>query len=98
MIEFNQECPTSATVAFAIGAAMLAGQINYPPSSSPYEICQIGSTYSDYAEKLALNSNSEEEFVREVASFYNTLLQNQQRLGPEFERAIFDDLEELYEA
>lgn len=36
-------------------------------------------------------------FIRDMASIYASLNERQERLGDEFEAAIFDDLDSLYE-
>lgn len=39
-----------------------------------------------------------EQFAQQVAAIYNGFAERQERLGAEFEAAIFSDLESLYEA
>ena len=38
------------------------------------------------------------DFARDVAAIYASLSERQERLGPEFEAAIFDDPDSLYES
>lgn len=98
MIELTDTRPTTTTFAFAIGAAMLTGNLQYPLQDMPYEVQQVRGTYSTFLEGLAVNSMDEEHFAQQVAAIYNSLAQRQERLGEEFEAAIFSDLESLYEA
>jgi len=39
-----------------------------------------------------------EFFAQQIAAIYSSFAQRQERLDPEFEAAIFRDLESLYEA
>ena len=48
--------------------------------------------------KVEQHSYSDANFVRDMASIHTSLSQRQERLGKEFEAAIFDDLVSLYEA
>lgn len=78
---------------------MLAtGPVNYPQRQESYEIEQVRGTYSEPFEKLKLQRQSNEDFVQQLMSAYNALAKRQTRLDPEFEAAIYDDLEGLYEA
>lgn len=97
MIELAATRPTSTTFAVAIGAAMLAGQFQYPPRVEPYEVQQVRGTYSDVLENL-LKPAGVDHFAQQVAAIYNSFAEGQERLGAEFEAAIFSDLESLYEA
>ena len=76
---------------------MLAGQLQYPPRVTPYEVQQVRGTHSDFMEKLGRRA-SIEQFAQQIAAIYNGFAERQGRLGPEFEAAIFSDLESLYEA
>lgn len=38
----------------------------------------------------------DEKFMQELAELYQSLLERQERMPPEFERAIFENIEELY--
>jgi hypothetical protein len=90
--------PTSTTLAVAMGAAMMSGHLQYPPRVEPYAIQQVRSTHSDFMESMASRSSSGDQFAQQIAAIYSSLAQRQERLGAEFEAAIFSDLEGLYEA
>lgn len=96
MIELAATRPTSTTFAVAVGAAMLAGQFQYPPRVEGYEVQQVRGTYSDFMESLAKPAGV--DFAQQITAIYNGFAERQGRLGPEFEAAIFSDLESLYEA
>ncbi len=89
--------PTSTTFAVAMGAAILTGQLQYPSRVEPYQVVQVGGTYSDFMEHLA-RPVGVDNFAQQIAAIYSSFAQRQERLGPEFEAAIFSDLESLYEA
>jgi hypothetical protein len=97
MIELAAHTPTSTTFAAALGAAILAGQLHYPPRVEPYEVQQVRGTYSDFMESLAKPSGVD-QFAQQIAAIYNGFAERQERLDAEFEAAIFSDLESLYEA
>lgn len=97
MIEFAATRPTSTTFAVTGGAAMLAGQFQYPPRAAPYEVQQERGTQSDFMESLAKPAGVD-HFAQQIAAIYNGFAKRQERLGAEFEAAIFSDLESLYEA
>lgn len=97
MIELGAARPTSTTFAFAIGAAMLSGQLQYPARIEPYEVKQVSGTHSDFLVNLAKPAGVD-HFVRQVAAIYSSFAERQERLGAEFEAAIFSDIESLYEA
>lgn len=98
MIELVTTRPTSTTVAAAISAAIMSGQLPYPPRVEPYEVQQIRGTYSDVTGGAAAHTLGIEHVARQVAAIYSSFAQRQERLGAEFEAAIFSDLEGLYEA
>lgn len=89
--------PTPTTFAVAMSAAILTGQLQYPSRVEPYQVVQVGGTYSDFMEHLA-RPVGVDNFAQQVAAIYSSFAQRQERLGPEFEAAIFSDLESLYEA
>lgn len=89
--------PTSTTFAVAMGAAILTGQLQYPSRVEPYQVVQVGGTYSDFMEHLA-RPVGVDNFAQQIAAIYSSFAQRQERLGAEFEAAIFSDLESLYEA
>lgn len=97
MIELSATRPTTTTFAVAVGAAMFAGQFQYPPRVDAYEVQQVRGTHSDFMESLAKPSGVD-HFAQQVAAIYNAFAERQERLGAEFEAAIFSDLESLYEA
>lgn len=101
MIELAANRPSSTTLAAAVGAAMLASQLNHPPGVYPprveaYEVQQVGRTYSDFMRNLAKPASAD-HFAQQIASIYNSFAERQGRMGAEFEAAIFSDLESLYE-
>lgn len=95
MIKLAATRPTYT--AFAVSAAMLAGQFQYPPRVEAYEVQQVRSTHSDFMENLTKPA-SDDHFAQQIAAIYNSFAERQERLGAEFEAAIFSDLESLYEA
>lgn len=97
MIELLATRPTSTSFAVAVGAAMLSGQFQYPPRVEPYEVQQVRGTYSGFIEGL-VRPVGVDFFAQQVAEIYSSFAQRQERLGAEFEAAIFRDLESLYEA
>lgn len=54
-------------------------------------------TYSDVLESLIKPAGTD-HFAQQIAAIYNGFAERQERLGAEFEAAIFSDLESLYEA
>lgn len=97
MIELAATRPTSTTFAVAVGAAMIAGQFQYPQKVEAYQVLQVRGTYSDFMESIAKPSGIE-NFAQQIATIYNGFAEGQERLGAEFEAAIFSDIESLYEA
>lgn len=97
MIELAATRPTPTTLAAAVGAAMLAGQFHYPGRVEAYEVQQVRGTYSGFMEGLA-KPTSVDNFAQQIAAIYSGFAESQERLGAEFEAAIFSDLESLYEA
>lgn len=97
MIEIMANKSTPTTVAVAMSAAMLSAQFQYPTRVEPYEVQQVRGTHSDFMESLARPAG-ETHFAQQVGAIFNSFAQRQQRLGVEFEAAIFSDLESLYEA
>lgn len=57
---------------------------------------QVRGTYSDFMERLARPAGAD-HFAQQIAAIYNGFAERQERLGAEFEAAIFSDLESLYE-
>tara|TARA_A100000171_G_C2012897_1_gene87269 strand:+ start:288 stop:482 length:195 start_codon:yes stop_codon:yes gene_type:complete len=63
-------------------------------------VTQITPSYSQFSERVmvAAKQPAYADFARDMAAIYASLSERQARLGLEFEAAIFDDLESLYEA
>jgi len=97
MIEIMATRPTYTTFAVAMSAAMLTAQFQYPVREDPYEVQQERGTHSDFMESLS-SPIASDYFAQQVVEIYNSFAQRQERLGAEFEAAIFSDLESLYEA
>lgn len=96
MIELLTTRP-SPTFAVAVSAALLASPLQYPSRIEPYEVQQERGTYSDFIENLERPAETD-YFAQQVAAIYSSFASRQERLGAEFEAAIFSDLESLYEA
>lgn len=97
----NQTSMSSmGTVAIAIGTAIATGQAYWPVDEAPtYVIQQTRSSYSAVSEQVfAATINPHSNFVDQMASIYASFSNRQQSLGREFEAAIFDDLDSLYES
>lgn len=97
MIEIASSVPSHTTFVAAFGAAMLAGQLQYPSRVEAYEVQQVSGTYSNFIDSLA-RSSGVNQFAEQLAAMYKHFADHQERLGAEFEAAIFSDLESLYEA
>lgn len=89
--------PSSTTLAGTMGAIFLANPAHFPPTEESYEILQPRGTYSDIAQSFPLYFVRQEYFAHQLSKLYHDLASDQARLEPEFEAAIFDDLEGLYE-
>ncbi|MCR9069677.1 MAG: hypothetical protein NXH79_12625 [Rhodobacteraceae bacterium] len=99
---FLIQTPETATgaLAFAVGAAMAVGQPAWPvPETPSYIVPETTSSYSEFSEQVMVASKQPAHagFIRDMASIYASLNERQERLGDEFEAAIFDDLDSLYE-
>ena len=91
----------TGAIAFAVGAAMAAGQPVWPDTETPsYFVEQTTRSYSQFSEQLMspLRQNPHADFAHDIAAIYASLSERQERLGKEFEAAIFDDLDSLYES
>ena len=97
MIEIMAPRPTHTSAAIAIGAAMMVGQLQYPVDTKPYAVPQESATYSAFIDGL-VRFDDMDRFAQQMADIYNSFAQRQERLGAEFEAAIFGDIESLYEA
>lgn len=92
---------TTGALAFAVGAAMAAGQPAWPVRETPsYMVTQTTPSYSQFSEQvmLAAKQPPHADFARDMAAIYASLSERQERLGDEFAAAIFDDLDSLYES
>lgn len=92
---------TTGALAFAVGAALVSGQPAWPVRETPsYTVTQATPSYSQFSEQIMIAGKQpvHTEFARDIAALYVALSQRQERLGYEFEAAIFDDLDSLYEA
>lgn len=108
MIELIAARPTHSAMAWALGAAVMATQVSYLirqdpyEMDDPYEIVSQVRTYSRFMHSVghssAIDSIDVDQFASQVAELYYSFAQRQERLGAEFEAAIFSDLESLYEA
>ncbi len=97
--------PSSALAVgtFFFGSILAAGPTEWPTHEKPnYRVESAEkSSYSLFSDQLVNNTakqNPTVDFAREMAAIYTSLSQRQVRLGKEFEEAIFEDLESLYEA
>jgi tRNA(Met) C34 N-acetyltransferase TmcA len=88
------------SVALAIGAVIATGQEYWPTEEAPaYLINQTVPSYSEVTEQiLVATRNPHSTFVDQMASIYASFSERQELLGEEFEAAIFDDLDSLYES
>lgn len=100
----NQTSQTTTNVlGFAVGAALAdGGHLEGWPiqETSHYKVIAMESSYSLISDQVMMNTekrNPNTDFVRGMASIYTSLSKRQKRLDKEFEAAIFDNLESLYE-
>jgi len=100
IIQSQTSMSSMGSVALAIGAALAAGQAYWPADEVPaYVINQTRPSYSEVTEQIFVATrNPNSNFVDQMASMYASFSQRQQLLGEEFEEAIFDDLDSLYES
>lgn len=100
IIQNHTPASSLGSVALAIGAAMTTGQAYWPTSEAPvYVINQTVPSYSEVKERvLAATKNPHSNFVDQISSIYASFSERQELLGEEFEAAIFDDLDSLYES
>ena len=95
----TQTTPTfGSTVALAMGAVIMGGQFHYPAPVDAYKVEQVTSTSSSSTEGIQLAGSTSEVLAKEIASIYASFAMRQEKLTEDFEAAIFDDLEGLYEA
>jgi len=82
-----------------VGAALATGQAGWPEADLPYVIERAEPSYSEGTERvLAGQKDPTPGFVDQISLIFASFSQRQQPLGEEFEAAIFDDLDSLYEA
>jgi hypothetical protein len=96
----TQTTPTIAirsTFALAVGAAIMGNQFQYPKPAEAYEVQQVSGSYSAFKESLQTGGQVSEAFAQSMATIYSSLAARQEPFGTEFEAAIFDDIEDLYE-
>jgi len=99
IIETQISGTNMGTVEIAIGAAIATAQPNWQEPIQNYTIERTQPTYSAIAEQvLAAVRNPHGDFVSRITAIYSSLSERQQLLGAEFEAAIYDDLDSLYEA
>ena len=98
MIEITSNRPSPTTFAVAVGAAMLSGQTQYTHRTEAYEIVQVRGTYSPFIEGISSRATPVENFAHQIASMYKAFAKKQERLGKDFEDAIFSDVSSLYES
>ena len=80
---------------------MIAGQPTWPTKEpANYTVARTAPSYSYISDQIVktVTQHSHLTFARDMAAIYATLSDRQIRLGEEFESAIFEDLDSLYEA
>jgi hypothetical protein len=97
MLEVAAVRPSTATMAIALMAAATAIPTQYPQREERVQLRQIRGTYSDFHVRMSKRHQGREDFAGKISTIYTTLASRQQRLGADFEAAIFDDLDSLYE-
>ena len=100
IIQSQTQMSSRGSAALAIGTLLATGHAYWPAHElQPYVIDHTVSSYSEVTERIvALAKNPRPNFVDQMASIYSTFSQRQELLGQEFEAAIFDDLDSLYES
>ncbi|MEH6391151.1 MAG: hypothetical protein V7763_05800 [Sulfitobacter sp.] len=99
-IQSQTPASSMGSVALAISAAFATGQAYWPQAETPaYVLNRAAPSYSEVTEQIAAASrNPHSNFVEKIALIYASFSQRQELLGEEFEAAIFDDLDSLYES
>ena len=97
MLEIVRPLTTTHSLAVFFGATLASSQLQYPPRIEPYELQQVRGTYSPFIDSMNIRAHASEHFAQQVAAIYSSLAERQHRLDVEFESAIFDDLDSLYE-
>ena len=89
---------TAGTAIIAVGMGALAPlPVDYPVGRSSYDVLQPQGSYGQMHVVLTPSQGENDRFARQVKSIYANLERRQEDLGPEFEAAIFGNLEDLYE-
>lgn len=91
------------TAALPVGAAIMSSHFRhsapYPePLEGAYKVPQASAPYSTFRLQAMSQAEKDEVFAKAIAIIYTSFAAQQEPLGEEFEAAIFDDLEGLYEA
>lgn len=97
----NSQTATGGLAFAVFGAAMAAIHPVWPENETPsYVVVQTDRSYSQLSEHLisAAKQNPHADFASDMAAIYASLSERQERLGEEFEAAIFSDLDSLYES
>lgn len=91
--------PTNTTLAFTLGAAIMSAQLpSYPQRAESYEVRQEVGTYSPLMNKTSAQPSESMLMAQQVSAIFSSFAERQERLGAEFEAAVFSNLEALYEA
>jgi len=78
--------------------ANTAARHNKPLFQKPYSLDGNVSTYNRFAGITGEYVSIPQEFEHTVGSFYARLLANQEPLGAEFEKVLYENLWDLYES
>ena len=100
-INSNQNSQTATdALALAVGAVMTTGQPTWPTREAPsYMVTRTAPSYSHFSNQVinVVKQHPHSGFAQEVAAIYASLSQRQVHLGEDFESAIYEDLDGLYE-
>lgn len=92
----------SSVVRYGIAAAVLTAALMGPPPASAFvhagsvKVNSVMAVTPFAAIKIDSAHFEVEAFEREVAQFYGTLQSQQESLGEDFEKVLFDNLWDLY--
>lgn len=92
---------TSGGLAFVLRAEMLTEDLTWTSKEPPrYSVECTASSCSPVTDQVLKyeTKRTQTSFARQMAAVYASLSSGQMRLGKEFETAIFEDLDSLYEA
>lgn len=102
MADINRTIAASTTaglIVLAIGAGVSPTTVVWPEIEKPVFSRQLSnSTYSAVRYTELSNVSAATTFEVAVQNVFSELLKSQSSLGPEFEAAMYSDLEDLYEA